>query len=208
MVKLILVRHCQAEGNLKRFFQGRIDSDITPKGQAQIGVTAEMLAAEPIDVFYTSSLIRAQKSTSGINVYHEAPVVTDDRLAEIDAGLWEGRFLTDIEKEFPEQFNNWRKFPDRFAAPEGESMAQVYERVSKALEDIIRDNDGKTVCIVSHGCAIKNMMCFLHGWSIDKIGDVPLGTNMSVNVVMADKTGKKEILIENYTDHLALVNNN
>ena len=86
MTKLILLRHCQAEGNLKRFFQGKIDSDITSQGRAQIGVTAELLAAEPIDVFYTSSLTRAQKSTDGINVYHEMPVITDDRLAEIDAG--------------------------------------------------------------------------------------------------------------------------
>ena len=205
MVKLILVRHCQAEGNLKRFFQGKIDSDITSAGRAQIGATAELLSAEPIDVFYTSSLTRAQKSTAGINVYHDVPVITDDRLAEIDAGKWEGRFLTDIQKEFPEQYDNWKNAPDIFAAPEGESMVQVYERVSAALRDIIRDNDGKTVCIVSHGCAIKNMMCFLHGWDISRIKEVPLGTNMSVNVVTAEKDGSFHILMENYTDHLALI---
>lgn len=33
MTKIILVRHCQAEGNEKRFFQGRINTEITEKGK-------------------------------------------------------------------------------------------------------------------------------------------------------------------------------
>ena len=181
MTKLILVRHCQAQGNLERFFQGKIDSDITPKGREQIAKTAEMLAAEPIDVFYTSDKKRARKSTDGINLYHNVPVVTDNRLTEIDAGLWEGRYLTDIEKEFPEQWDNWKNHPDVFHAPEGESMAQ---------------------CIVSHGCAMKCMMCFLHGYKVDDIAKIPLGTNMSVNVVRYDDDMKPEFLMEGYSGHL------
>lgn len=31
MTKIILVRHCQAEGNEKRFFQGRINTEITER---------------------------------------------------------------------------------------------------------------------------------------------------------------------------------
>ena len=162
MTKLILVRHCQAQGNLERFFQGKIDSDITPKGREQIAKTAEMLAAEPIDVFYTSDKKRARKSTDGINLYHNVPVVTDNRLTEIDAGLWEGRYLTDI----------------------------------------LSENKGKTVCIVSHGCAMKCMMCFLHGYKVDDIAKIPLGTNMSVNVVRYDDDMKPEFLMEGYSGHL------
>ncbi len=202
MTKLILVRHCQAQGNLERFFQGKIDSDITPKGREQIALTAEMLAAEPIDVFYTSDKQRARKSTDGINLYHNVPVITDLRLTEIDAGLWEGRYLTDIEKEFPEQWDNWKNHPEVFHAPEGESMAQVYDRVSAALTDILNENKGKTVCIVSHGCAMKCMMCFLHGYKVDDIAKIPLGTNMSVNVIRYDDDMKPEFLMEGYSGHL------
>ncbi len=202
MTKLILVRHCQAQGNLERYFQGKIDSDITAKGREQIGRTAEMLSMEPIDVFYTSSKQRARKSTDGINIYHNVPVITDDRLTEIDAGEWEGTYLTDIEKKYPEQYDNWKNHPAVFHAPGGESMAQVYERVSKALDDIISENKGKTICIVSHGCAIKCMMCYLHGWAVDGISEVPLGTNMSVNVILYDDDMKPDFLMENYSDHL------
>ena len=132
----------------------------------------------------------------------EQGVITDDRLAEINAGKWEGRYLTDIEKEFPEQYSNWCNAPALFHAPDGESMSEVYNRMKAAVDDIIKDNDGKTVCIVSHGCAIKCLMCYLHGWTVDNIAEVPLGTNTSVNVVKADGKSRPEIIIENYTDHL------
>lgn len=204
MVKLIIVRHCQAQGNLERFFQGRIDTDVTETGRAQVGAVAKTLAAEPFDVMYTTTLRRARYTADGINLYHDVPVMIDDRLIEIDAGLWEGRYLTDIEKEFPEEFCNWRNCPERFAAPGGESMRQVYDRVSEALSDIARENDGKTVCIVSHGCAIKNMMCRLHGKGFSHIGEIPIGTNTAINVVTIDGDDVS-FITECDTDHLELL---
>jgi len=202
MTKLILVRHCQAEGNLKRFFQGRIDSDITELGRKQIAQTAELLSAEPIDVIYVSSKQRARKTAEGIHVYHEVPLITDDSIVEINAGKWEGVPLSEVEKLYPEQYDNWRHHKERFHAPEGESMAEVYERVSAGLMNIIRQNKGKTICVVSHGCAIMNMMCYLHGYPLDRIQEIVLGSNMAVNVVTFDEELHPEILIENYTDHL------
>ena len=202
MTKVILVRHCQAEGNLKRFFQGRIDTDITPQGRKQIFQTAELLAAEPIDMFYSSSFIRARKTAEGINVYHECEMKIDDELAEIDAGDWEGRLLTEIEQLYPEQFDNWHNNPSVFAAPNGESMAQVYERVKNALMKIVSENQNKTICIVSHGCSIKNMMCFVHGYDVSGIKQVPLGTNMAVNVISFDENLRPTVVLENYTEHL------
>lgn len=202
MTKLIIVRHCQAEGNLKRFFQGTIETDITPLGALQIEQTAKLLSNEPIDVIYVSPQKRALKTAEGINLYHEVEMRIHPGIVEIDAGAWEGVLLTDIEKRFPEQFYNWRNAPEKFEAPGGETMAQVYERVKKALLEIIEANKGRTVCVVSHGCAIKNMMCFAHGWELTRIGEVPLGTNTSVNVVGFSDELEPRIIIENYTDHL------
>ncbi len=208
MTTLILVRHCQAEGNEKRFFQGRIDTDITSLGALQIEAVGRRLQSEPIERIYVSSLRRAVKTAEGINQYHHVPMITDDRLIEIDAGLWEGRYLTDIAGSFPEEYENWNHHPERFAAPQGESMAQVYDRVGEALREIAGQNDGKTVCLVSHGCAIKNMMCFLRGLPVEEIGQVPLGTNTSVNMVSWEKGCAPKLLLQNDAAHLAAVPGN
>ena len=199
---MILVRHCQAQGNLERFFQGTIDTDITPLGREQINKVALLLKDEPIDVIISSSKKRARLTAEGINAYHGLELITDDRIVEINAGLWEGVTLTEISQRFPEQFENWKFHPERFCAPEGESMAQVYDRVRDAITDIVSVNRDKTICVVSHGCAIKNMMCFLHGFELERIGEVPLGTNTSVNVIMFDDDLKPLVVTENYSEHL------
>ena len=202
MTKMILVRHCQAQGNLERFFQGTIDTDITPLGREQINKVALLLKDEPIDVIISSSKKRARLTAEGINAYHGLELITDDRIVEINAGLWEGVTLTEISQRFPEQFENCKFHPERLCAPEGVSMSQVYDRVKDAITDIVSVNRDKTICVVSHGCAIKNMMCFLHGFELERIGEVPLGTNTSVNVIMFDDDLKPLVVTENYSEHL------
>ena len=206
MTKIIIVRHCQAEGNLKRFFQGSIDTDITELGEKQIKKVAELLSGEPIEVMYSSPKKRAMKTAEGINIYHKLPIRIDDEIVEIDAGDWEGVLLTDIEKIYPEQMNNWRNVPGNFHAPNGESMSEVYERVKKALLRIVSENVGKTVCIVSHGCAIRNMMCFANGFEVKDIDKIPLGTNTSVNVIEFDENLDPSVITANYTEHIPTSN--
>ncbi len=41
MTKIYFVRHAEAEGNVKEFFQGRIDCDISEKGKIQLGYLAK-----------------------------------------------------------------------------------------------------------------------------------------------------------------------
>ncbi len=202
MTKMILVRHCQAEGNLKRFFQGRIDTDITELGAKQTAQTAALLSNEPIDVIYSSPKLRAMKTASGINIYHEVGIITDERLVEINAGEWEGVLLTDIERLYPVQWGKWKNEPSAFHAPGGESMRDVYDRVKSALLDIASENRGKTVCVVSHGCAIMNMMCFLHGLGVEDIGKITLGPNASVNAAVFDDELVPKVLFEGYAEHL------
>ncbi len=202
MTKMMIVRHCQAQGNLERFFQGRIDTDITPLGAKQIEQTALLLKDEPIDIIYCSSKKRARKTAEGINKYHNKEIVTDDGIVEINAGKWEGVPLLQVEEMYPEQFYNWKNDPAAFHAPEGESMSEVYDRVSKAIMNIVRNNVGKTICVVSHGCAIMNIMCFLHGLPVERIKEIKLGPNMSVSTAAFDEELHPSVLSENYIGHL------
>lgn len=202
MTRVIIVRHCQAEGNLKNFFQGSIDTDITGWGKTQIESVAELLSGEPIEVMYSSPKKRAMKTAEGINRYHGLPIQIDEGIVEINAGDWEGVLMTDIEKRYPEQMDHWRNHPGQFQAPNGESMAEVYARVKKALLHIVSGNVNKTICIVSHGCAIRNMMCFAYGFEVKDIDKVPLGTNTSVNVVEFDDDFKPSVIVSNDTGHI------
>ena len=90
MTTLYLVRHCEAEGNTARVFQGSIDRDISPNGQKQLDRLAERFRDVPLAAVYSSPLLRAYKTAQAVNRYHGLPIVTDDRLKEINGGVWEG----------------------------------------------------------------------------------------------------------------------
>ncbi len=204
MTKIILVRHCQAEGNEKRFFQGRKDTDITEKGKRQIEATVNRLLSEPIDVVYSSPLKRALITAKSIAASHSIPennIILDDDLMEIDAGIWDGLLIKDIERLYPEESDNWDNHPERFAPEGSEGMENVYIRTGRMLKKLINDNGGKCVCVISHGCAIRNMLCNAFGKSLNELKNVPWGTNCAVSMIIADDDWV-EVVIENDISHL------
>lgn len=205
MTKIILVRHCQAEGNEKRFFQGRINTEITEKGRKQIEATVKQLKDEPIDVMYSSPLNRAFQTAKCIADSHnisEDKIILDDDLMEIDAGVWDGMYIKDIVRLFPEQSDNWDNHPERFKPEGSEGMMSVYQRTGRMLRKLIDDNESKCVCVVSHGCAIRNMLCNAYGKPIDELQTVPWGTNCAVSIIVADGDWT-EVVQENSVEHLA-----
>ena len=71
----------------------------------------------------------------------------------------------------------------------GESLKEVYGRVSAALCDIVGENKGKTVLLTYHGAAIRAMTAFLSGLPVEKMKEVDWVSNASVTVVFHGADG-------------------
>jgi probable phosphoglycerate mutase len=69
------------------------------------------------------------------------------------------------------------------------------------LDRIVSENKGKTIAVVSHGCAIRNYLCYAAGNTIDKIHDVGWSDNTSVSLVEFDEL-KPRLVFKNNSDHL------
>lgn len=169
VTKLYLIRHCEALGNINGTFQGSIDEDITEKGQRQLDKLAVKCKDIPFDVIYSSPLIRAVKTAQAANKHHGLEIITDSAFSEINGGEFEGVKWEELPVLFPDTYNKWRNDFAKFATEKGEAMTDVYRRVSLGAMKAVRENKGKTVLIVSHGCAIRNLCCYLRGFSLEKI---------------------------------------
>ena len=188
MTTIYLIRHCEAAGNVGRRFQGHIDADITENGRRQLELLAERFRELPLDAVYSSPLLRARLTAEAVNRHHGLPVMLDDRLMEINGGLWEGRPWAELPALFPQASADWQEAPWRFSAPEGEAMTAVYERMRRALTDIAAAHPGGTVAAASHGCAIRNALCWAHGWPIEHLNEVAWCDNTAVAVLEFDGT--------------------
>jgi broad specificity phosphatase PhoE len=201
VVKLYLIRHCQATGNLLRLFQGSTDTDITEEGKKQLRYLTERFRNIPVDIICSSDLHRAMLTAAAVNTHHRKAIVPTHLLREIGGGEWEGKDVRKFPEEYPEESRLWEEEPEHFKAPGGEAMTEVYKRVKSVIEKLTIECDGKSVAVVSHGCAIRNMLCFLKYGDISRLRDVEWSKNTAVTCA-ENANGGWKIWYENDFSHL------
>jgi probable phosphoglycerate mutase len=60
---------------------------------------------------------------------------------------------------WPEEYDTWENKPHIHRMPNGETMEEFQARLLEEIKYIIDNNKGKSICIVTHGTAIKALLC-------------------------------------------------
>ncbi len=179
MTEIYLIRHTQAEGNVYHAMQGHWDGDVTALGLRQIDALAERFRDIPIDALYSSDLKRAMLTAGAIRRSKALELRTRFDLREINVGPWEARFFADIQWETPELTELFLRRAEEFYLEGAETYGEVRRRAAAALEAIARENDGKTVAVVSHGVTIRCLLSFILQKSLDD-PELPICGNTGV----------------------------
>lgn len=203
VTRLYLVRHAEAEGNVREFFQGTMNTALTEKGLRQTECLAERFKDIALDAVYTSPFRRAVQTAEAVNRYHGLPLIRNPQLREIAGGRFEGMKWADIPQKFPAEYARWTKKMQTFCAPDGDRMTAVYARMRKVMTKIARDAAGKTAAVISHGCALRNFLAYVESGSIDGLGAVGWSDNTAVSLVEYDH-GKERfrLIFKNDSSHL------
>lgn len=200
--RVIVIRHCEAMGNIQRIFQGHYDGQVSDNGRVQLEKLAERMRFLPFDEIWSSPLTRARETAEAANKYYGHTVHIEERLIEINGGEWEGQKWAEFPEKFPKNAEAWNLHPQDFHPEGGESMKSVYRRMSEVVTDIVKMNSRKTVCIVSHGCAIRNLVCWAKGWPIERLREVEWCDNTGINVIDFDADFKPKLIMESDASHL------
>lgn len=200
--RIILIRHCEAEGNHKRIFQGHFDGKVSENGRAQLERLAERMKSLPFEAIYSSPLSRALETAKAANRYACLPIQTREGLMEISGGRWEGKPWASFPELYPKESEAWNLHPQDFHPQGGESMREVYDRIWNTITQIVRENQGKTVCVVSHGCAIRNFICRAKGFPIEELKNIDWCDNTGINIIDFDCQMNSELVLESDASHL------
>ena len=158
---IIIVRHGRTEFNATGRLQGRTDNPLDEVGLAQAEAVATYLQPElmPDTLFVCSPLLRARQTAMAIVDRVGSSFDIDDRWIELDYGSYEGLRQAEVPANV---WREWRADSD-FAAPQGESLNQVQERVAQACDDLAQRLDGRTAVVVSHVSPIKSAVAWALG---------------------------------------------
>ncbi|MCH5354100.1 MAG: histidine phosphatase family protein [Acutalibacter sp.] len=184
-----IVRHCESTGNVEHRFQGRFDAPITPKGEKQLELLSLRFRNVHLDAIFSSPLERARLTAQAVNRFHDLPIQLVDDLLELDVGEMENLHLDEIGGKFPLVAKNWDETPDLCEFPGGETMAQAYERVNAALDDIIAKNPGKTILLATHGGVIRNIDARVRAGSVRGMRGGAVFGNTGVSILEAGEDG-------------------
>lgn len=202
MTRLYIVRHCEAEGNILRYFQGHTDGQVSEKGKEQCDLLAERFRDIPIEAVYSSPLSRAVFTAEAVNRYHGLPIERRDNLLEINGGHWEKRKWADLPKLYPEEADAWANRPWDFAPKDGEPMRAVYERIWQAVLEIAREQEGHTAAVVAHGGVIRNLLTRVKFGRIEEMNRQGWCDNTAVTILDFDEAFRPTLVAENDTAHL------
>ena len=172
---LYIIRHGKTDWNLRHKLQGRTDIPLNEQGIKMAREAGEQYKDVHFDVCYVSPLIRARETAKLLLEGRDVPIITDDRLAEMGFGIYEGEEGVFNKPECPvrELFFN----PAGYKAVGGaESIEELYDRTGDFLEKVAYPlvKEGKDVLIVGHGAMNSAIICQVLNKSVDQLWEVGL----------------------------------
>jgi alpha-ribazole phosphatase len=146
VTRLVLVRHCEPEEDMRGRCYGSLDVGLSDTGRVHARELAARVSAGAV---WTSPRLRARETASPLSA---APLV-DDGLRELDFGELEGRTFDEIAASEPVLYRAWMETPTQVRFPGGESYADLKARALRSLGRISAEHE--SAIVVTHGGVIR-----------------------------------------------------
>ena len=196
--RIILVRHGESEGNVdwgKHEYIPDYALNLTARGRKQAVQAGEEIRAtirEETIHAYVSPYYRTRQTFEEVARVLGSRVVDiteDPRLREQDWGHLRSQEAGD---QISKDRDNYGTFYYRI--PDGESGADVYDRISTALETLHRDFQKVTYpdncLIVTHGLTLRLFLMRWFRWSVEEFEGLKNPNNGQIVIMTKENSGK------------------
>jgi len=149
-----LLRHGEVEGDA--VYRGSTDDDLSDHGWQQM--VAALDNKQDWDIIISSPLQRCVEFANLIASEEAIDLEINPSLQEIDFGVWEGLSPDEIMKDDADLLHAWWASPTKVTPPDGEDFHDFQARVLKSLKQIIQENKGKKILLVTHAGVIRMIL--------------------------------------------------
>lgn len=196
MTTFYLIRHAEAEGNLYRRMHGQLDSMITPNGMKQIRALSERFSDIPIDVCYSSDLLRTRTTAQAICIPKHLEMIPDPAFRELEVGCWEDLTFGYLHMFDSDRMDMFGRVPREWAVEGSESFEAYTSRFIRRLFELAETHRGQTVAVFSHAAVMRGVIISL----FPGVGILP-SDNTCVTKLIYDN-GSFRLIYQNDNGHL------
>ncbi|MDK2584558.1 histidine phosphatase family protein [Romboutsia sedimentorum] len=200
-MKIYITRHGQTEWNVEGRMQGAKNSNLTQQGKKEALNLGNSLKDTKIDYIYTSPLTRAYDTALLIKSDREIDVEVYENLKEMNFGIWEGMHSDDVVRDYEEEHYKFWNEPHLYTPIGGETFESLINRVKIALSDIINQNKGENILLVTHTVVIKAIYAIVKDYEIKDFWNPPYIKNTCVTILECNE-GSYKFILEADTSHV------
>jgi len=170
VLTILLTRHGHTSRSEPEQYLGQsVHASLTDRGRGDAETLAERLRDVPIDRLVSSPLGRAVETSEILAAGRatELTLETDERITELDYGLWEGELLDDIMVKYPGEYDEYDADPSQHHVGGGENGSQVAVRVRSLVDDLIEwqesEGEDRTCLLVGHSSVNRVLLAVVMG---------------------------------------------
>ena len=158
-LKFVLVRAGSTDLDNQGRILGSLDLPLSQAGEQEVQATAAELGELEIAAIYSSASLAARQTAERISRGGKIKVRVDEKLTNLDHGLWHGKSLDELKETQPKLFRQWKEQPHAVHPPEGETVAAVRKRVDNLLKKIHKKFKTGIVIIVAPDPLLSIIRC-------------------------------------------------
>ena len=167
ITRLCLVRHGETEWNAARRIQGQIDIGLNETGLRQAAGAGRWLSRAGIVALYSSDLKRAWTTALVIGDALGLVPVSVPEMRERRYGVFEGLTYDEAKAKHPDGYAAFEGRNANYNFENGESLSEMFARVTGKLQEIAAAHVGQNVVIVLHGGVLDIINRFVRGNSLE-----------------------------------------
>ncbi len=181
---LLLVRHTQPD-IAPGICYGRLDVELAPSQRTDIECALKKLPL--VSAIYSSPSRRCALLAEALAHRDQVAVTLDDRLRELDFGIWEGCPWDQISIA---EIDHWSKDLWSVAPGQGENLQALWARITSFRLSL--PHSDQTIAIVSHLGPLRAFSCQLRGsdWSTLFDQSLAYGESWQLPLHAGPNTGK------------------
>jgi broad specificity phosphatase PhoE len=164
MTTFYILRHAHKEiGDYYNPILRHQDEPITAKGKEAAHQLWPFFSDKQISAIYISCYLRTAQTIAHVASQLGIAPVVDERLNELDNGLFEKMSAEELQETFPDIWRAFRERRQDFRFPEGETGEEACGRAAEFLIEKQKKHDGETIILVCHEGLIRVMACHILG---------------------------------------------
>ena len=200
--RLVIVRHGQTAANTGRLLHGWSDLPLDETGKRQSTLVARRIANEiEARALLSSPLARARATAVAISDLTGLEIEERAELREMHFGDLEGVTVESLQVEYPDiaaQALDPHNLTLRW--PNGEHIAEFYQRCQESFASIASEYHGETVVVVAHGGVIGGYLRSVAGEPLNAWQTFAL-RNCAISIVDV-AGGVPSVIVSNDCQHL------